>query len=95
MHTQPHTQAPDIRLISIAAAAEAIGLTVKTARNKLSSGTFPICTKRVNGKRVVRSDDLASYINQVFPAFKIPEPAPQPAKRGPGAPRKLAKQSNK
>jgi hypothetical protein len=66
MHTQPHTQAPDIRLISIAAAAEAIGLTVKTARNKLSSGTFPICTKRVREEELTKvpfSDGLLCPTN--------------------------------
>jgi hypothetical protein len=95
-----HTQVslPAVRLLTVAEVAAAIGITAKTIRNQITNGTFPIRSARACGRRVVRSDDLAQYIERVIPS-ECPtpvEPAPPmaaPVKRGRGRPRKLAQQS--
>lgn len=56
--------------IPLAAAAEACSMSVQTARNQLVSGAFPIKTHKLGGRRMVRLDDLASYLDAVSGAGK-------------------------
>lgn len=49
--------------ISLAEASATLGIAVKTARNWLSAGKFPLPTYRLGGKRVVRVDDIESFIS--------------------------------
>ena len=55
----------DYSLISISAAAEILGISCKTARNWLSSNKFPIYTFRLGGRRMLRTQDLVRYVNQL------------------------------
>jgi len=49
-------------LIPFTSAAEAAGIQIQTARNKLSSGTFPIKTVLNGSRRFIHVSDLADYI---------------------------------
>ncbi|MBK7017406.1 MAG: helix-turn-helix domain-containing protein [Sulfuritalea sp.] len=98
---QTQVSHPAVRLLTVAEVAAAIGITAKTIRNQITNGTFPIRSARASGRRVVRSDDLAQYIERVIPG-ECPTPVePVPAvvaapavKRGRGRPRKLQAQSS-
>lgn len=51
-----------IIFISLSEAAQVLGIAVKTARNWLSAGKFPIPTHRIGGKRLVRIEDIDSFV---------------------------------
>lgn len=56
---------PDRALVGLKAGAGAVGWSVKTARNMLSNGTFPVKTVRVGGMRLIVIDDLARYYAEI------------------------------
>lgn len=56
---------PDRALVGLKPGAAAVGWAVKTARNMLCAGTFPIKTVRVGHKRLIVVDDLARYYAEV------------------------------
>lgn len=56
---------PDRALVGLKAGAAAVGWSVKTARNMLCNGTFPIQTVRVGGMRLIVVDDLARYYYEI------------------------------
>lgn len=49
--------------IPFSSAATAIGMAVQTGRNQLVRGTFPVRTIKLGGRRMVRLDDLAKYLD--------------------------------
>lgn len=51
--------------ISLSDAAKVIGIAAKTARNWLSAGKFPIPTHRIGGKRLVRIEDIESFVSNL------------------------------
>ena len=51
-----------IIFISLSEAALILGIAAKTARNWLSAGKFPIPTHRIGGKRLVRIEDIDSFV---------------------------------
>jgi predicted DNA-binding transcriptional regulator AlpA len=75
-------------LLSLEEACEQLGIAVKTARNLLSAGTFPIKTVRLGGRRMVVSADLARFIRSLTDDDTHENEAP--ARRGRGRPRKTA-----
>lgn len=79
-------------LIPLAEAAARPGISLKTAKNRVSEGRFPLASARVGQRRFVRSDDLTSYIDRLIPPAVEPVMATElvPIKRGPGRPRKLS-----
>lgn len=64
-------------LIPLESAVESIGIHIRTARNKLSKGTFPIPTVLVLSRRYIHISDLANYVEScrvspvVVPKSKI------------------------
>lgn len=86
------------QLITLSSAAKRLGMSPRTAYNRLYAGNFPIPTAKVGKERVVREDQLNAFIDALLPppaSITSVEPPPPVVKRGPGAPRKLAKQSTK
>lgn len=62
-------------LLSIKQAAAPLGLTVPTANNRASLGTFPVPVVRDGGRKKVRLIDLAKYLcGEVQPARKRGRP---------------------
>ena len=59
-------------LIPFAAGSEAVGFTAKTARNKLSLGTFPIRTVLEGTRRYIHITDLASYVDSKYADLTSP-----------------------
>jgi excisionase family DNA binding protein len=51
-----------IIFISLSETAQSLGIAVKTARNWLSAGKFPIPTHRIGGKRLVRIEDIDAFV---------------------------------
>lgn len=61
---------PGAVLLAFEAAGLALSMKLQTARNQLVAGVFPVPTHKVGGRRVVRIDDLAAYIDsQTCPAI--------------------------
>lgn len=58
-------------LITFSESANAISMAVQTARNLDAAGKFPIPTHKVGGRRMVRIDDLAAYLDKSAPPAGI------------------------
>lgn len=54
---------PGAVLLPFVDAGTALAMKLQTARNQLVAGVFPVPTHKVGGRRVVRIDDLAAYID--------------------------------
>ena len=54
---------PGAVLLPFVDAGAALAMKLQTARNQLVAGVFPVPTHKVGGRRVVRIDDLAAYID--------------------------------
>lgn len=52
-------------LIPFSECAELLSIPLKTARNWLTAGTFPIPTHRVGGKRMVKMSDVSSFVDKL------------------------------
>ncbi len=69
-------------LIPFAQASEAVGIPQQTARNRLSSGTYPMQTVTNGARRFVHISDLADFVESL---------RPEPPKPKRGRPRKSQK----
>jgi hypothetical protein len=56
-------------LIPFVPASESVGIPAQTARNKLSSGTYPIPTVMNGSRRFIHISDLADFVEsrRVYP----------------------------
>ena len=54
------------RLVRLDEAARRLGMSVKTARNQISGGIFPIRSVLVGRRRVVLECELEGYIEGLF-----------------------------
>ena len=68
-------------LIPFAPASECVGISVQTARNRLSNGTFPIPTKLVESRRFIHISDLANFVDSL-PTSKPAVTEPTQVRRG-------------
>jgi predicted DNA-binding transcriptional regulator AlpA len=74
-----------IIFISLSDAAQTLGIAAKTARNWLSAGKFPLPTYRIGGKRLVRIEDIDSFVVNLCggtPALALDGNIQQPKRAG-------------
>lgn len=85
------TKFPGQILIPLVEASQSIGISAKTARNKLSIGTFPIATVKIAGRRFIHIQDLVNYVDSLRFVNVTPE---QTVKRPVGRPTKSSQLKN-
>jgi hypothetical protein len=68
-------------LIPLVSASEAVGISGQTARNRLSSGTFPIPTRLVESRRFIHISDLANFVDSL-PTSKPTTPEREEVRKG-------------
>lgn len=62
-------------LIPLVPASESVGIPAQTARNRLSSGTYPMPTVMIESRRFIHISDLAEFVESrrtQQPATQVP-----------------------
>ena len=101
MHTAPHedslallTRRHSGVLLPLSAAAQEIGINLRTAHNQISKGVFPIPTVLRDRRRYVHITDLASYLDRLRQRMTEKNPLSKRVARTNGRAEKLGSQTN-
>lgn len=75
-------QSAQALLLSVASAAELLGISPKTLRNWLSAGRSPVQPVKVGARTMFRFSDICAYVDGLAPVGRAPALPIVVAKRG-------------